>query len=76
MSGLIEELVSDASDATKPVSQLLRRMKVAAVRLKLDDLEAWVEHELNGYAPGKAVPGIESRAVPRCASTSFGGMNH
>lgn len=56
MSGLIEELVSDASDATKPVSQLLRRMKVAAVRLRLDDLEAWVEHELNGYETGAAVP--------------------
>lgn len=55
MPGLIEELVSDASDATKPVSQLLRRMKVAAVRLKLEGLEEWVEHELNGYPVG-AVP--------------------
>lgn len=35
MPGLIQELVNDASDAAKPVSQLLRRMKVAAVRLKL-----------------------------------------
>jgi hypothetical protein len=56
MPGLIEELVSDASDATKPVNQLLRRMKVAAVRLKLDDLEEWVEHELNGYPHGTPVP--------------------
>lgn len=57
MPGLIQELVNDASDATKPVSQLLRRMKVAAVRLKLDGLESWVEHELNGYPQdGTALP--------------------
>lgn len=67
MPGLIEELVSDASDATKPVSQLLRRMKVAAVRLKLDDLEAWVEHELNGYPPGTAVPSYRIQSgTPMC----------
>ena len=63
MPGLIEELVSDASDATKPVSQLLRRMKVAAVRLKLDDTESWVEHELNGYPQdGSPLPAYRNQS--------------
>lgn len=57
MPGLIEQLVSDASGSTVPVSQLLRRMKVAAVRLKLDELEEWVEHELNGYPDTAELPG-------------------
>lgn len=57
MSGMIYELVNDASDATKPVSQLLRRMKVAAVRLKLDALESWVDHEISGYPQdGQSLP--------------------
>lgn len=57
MPGLIHELVNDASDATKPIGQMLRRMQVAAVRLGLDQLEAWVDHELNGYPDRKELPG-------------------
>lgn len=67
MTGLIDELIRDASDDTKSVPQLLRRMKIAAVRLRLPDLEAWVDHELNGYPDNEKLP--EYRAlggVPMC----------
>lgn len=32
-----------------PVATLLRQMKIAAVKLGLNELEAWVQHELAGY---------------------------
>ncbi len=56
MPGLIEELSTLASDQNQPVSQLLRRMKVAAVRLHLGEPEAWVDHELTGYADDDPLP--------------------
>ncbi|TPL64104.1 hypothetical protein [Mesorhizobium sp. B2-3-15] len=49
MAGLVEEIQRDALNPTIPVSTLLRKVKVAAAKLKLDKVEDWVEHELNGY---------------------------
>ena len=56
MSGLIEEIQRDASNDAAPVSQLLRRIKIAASKLRLTALGEWVEHELNGYPDGLKVP--------------------
>ncbi|MES0023140.1 MULTISPECIES: hypothetical protein [unclassified Mesorhizobium] len=49
MAGLVEEIQRDALNPNIPVSNLLRKVKVAAAKLKLDKVEDWVEHELNGY---------------------------
>ena len=56
MAGLIEEIQRDATDETVPVVQLLRRMKVAAAKLKLAEIGAWVDHELTGYPSEKDLP--------------------
>lgn len=49
MSGLIEEIQRDALDNKIPIENLLRRVKLAAAKLKLENLEEWVEQELIGY---------------------------
>ncbi|MDB5439959.1 MAG: hypothetical protein JWM33_2386 [Caulobacteraceae bacterium] len=56
MAGLIEEIQRDAIDDTVSVSQLLRRMKIAASKLRLGSVEAWVEHELSGYPDEQNLP--------------------
>ena len=49
MSGLIIEIQRAALDPAVRVEDLLRRVKLAAAKLKLGDLEEWVTSELNGY---------------------------
>ena len=50
MSGLIIEIQKACLDETVPVEALLRRVKLAASKLKLGELESWVDSELNGYS--------------------------
>ena len=50
MPTLLEQIQRDAIDPNVRVSDLLRRVKLAAAKLSLDTVEDWVEHELNGYA--------------------------
>lgn len=56
MTGLIEELSTQASDPTSSVTSLLQRMRVAAVRLQLGEPEEWVKHELEGYRDDDDLP--------------------
>lgn len=49
MTGLVEEIQRDALNPSTPVSTILRKVKVAAAKLKLGNVESWVEKELNGY---------------------------
>ncbi|MGO4508023.1 hypothetical protein AB4Z51_13475 [Bradyrhizobium sp. 2TAF36] len=49
MSSLIEEIQREALDPTIPVSTLLRKVRLAAAKLKLDTVEDWVSNELSGY---------------------------
>ncbi|UEQ85921.1 hypothetical protein [Rhizobium sp. AB2/73] len=50
MVGLVEEIQADALNDSIPVSTLLRKVKVAAVKLKLAAVENWVDMELTGYS--------------------------
>ncbi|MCE8000871.1 MAG: hypothetical protein HEP70_18625 [Rhodobiaceae bacterium] len=50
MSGLIVEIQRSCLNESVPVESLLRRVKLAATKLKLGSLENWVDGELNGYA--------------------------
>jgi len=49
VSGLIAEIQQDALDPSKRVVDLLRKVKLAAVKLQLDDAIEWADLELAGY---------------------------
>lgn len=49
MTGLVEQLQADALNEAVSVSTLLRKVKVAAVKLQLSDTVEWADNELNGY---------------------------
>ncbi|MFN7398181.1 MAG: hypothetical protein ACK5SX_03745 [Sandaracinobacter sp.] len=48
-AGIVIELQSDCLNQTVPSSQILRKAKAIASKLKLGDLEDWLTKELNGY---------------------------
>lgn len=50
MPGLVEQIQLDAMNPAVPVATLLRKVKVAAVKLGLSDTLSWVEQELAGYS--------------------------
>lgn len=50
MPGLIEEIQRDATSNNIPIESLLRRVKLAAAKLKLSSIEGWVDEELKGYS--------------------------
>lgn len=56
MPSLVEELQRDCLESTVPVTVLLRKAKVIAVKLGLDEFSEWVDKELNGYANEDAIP--------------------
>lgn len=56
MAGLVEEIQREALNPAVSVSFLLRKVKVAASKLNLGEVEAWVQHELVGYEDGKVPP--------------------
>jgi hypothetical protein len=47
---IVEEMQKAVLDPTVSVSDLLRRVKYVAVKLRLGGVEDWVEQELNGYS--------------------------
>jgi hypothetical protein len=49
MSSIVLELQQMATDSSHDIANLLRRAKLVAVKLKLDDFRQWIDHELNGY---------------------------
>jgi hypothetical protein len=53
MPAIVEQLQADAINPNVAVSTLLRKVKLAAVKLKLPKVEVWVDAELNGYDKGK-----------------------
>lgn len=53
---LLREIQAAALDSSVDLSDLLRKCKVLAARLKHAEFAAWVDHELNGYPDNGAVP--------------------
>ncbi|WP_224240421.1 AbiTii domain-containing protein [Hyalangium gracile] len=53
---LVLELQSLAQENATDLAELLRRAKVVAAKLRLGEVEAWIEHEMNGYHEGIEVP--------------------
>ena len=62
MTSLIEQLQADALNGSAPITDLLRKAKTAAAKLKAEGFSAWIELELTGYPAGVAGP--EYRRVP------------
>jgi hypothetical protein len=49
LAGLVEAIQRDALDPKIQVATLLRKVKLAAAKLQLTQVEEWVDMELNGY---------------------------
>jgi hypothetical protein len=49
MATLIEQIQRDCVDNSASVSALLRKVKLAATKLGIAQVESWVDNELNGY---------------------------
>lgn len=56
MIGIVRELQKDALDKSVRVSDLLRKALLVARKLKVPEMEAWINSELNGYEGAKNVP--------------------
>lgn len=66
MTGLIEEIQRGAMGTSVPLTTLLRQAKVAARKLKLEELESWIGYELDGYSDRSKLPDyrvLNGRAV-------------
>ncbi|MFA6251545.1 MAG: hypothetical protein WC603_02890 [Candidatus Paceibacterota bacterium] len=49
MSSIIQDLQIEATDQSNSCSDLLRKAKIVAVKLDLEEFAEWIEKELNGY---------------------------
>lgn len=54
--GLLQQIISGATDGTKPVAELLRSAQVLAVRGGARDLQEWVKKERDGYSDEDVLP--------------------
>jgi hypothetical protein len=53
---LIEQLQLGAVDGSSPITDLLRRAKLAAVKLSAAEFAAWIDLEMNGYEDHTSLP--------------------
>lgn len=53
---LVEQLQADSLDTSVPITDLLRKAKATATKLKRPDFGVWIEQELSGYLEGSDVP--------------------
>src|SRR6266404_4299633 len=56
MSSAIHNLQKAILDPNQSLTQLLRQTKLIAAKLNLEDVEKWVDLELNGYPPETEPP--------------------
>lgn len=56
MPGLILELQADALDSNVRVSDLLRKALVVSKKLGINEIEQWIQNELNGYPAHEEIP--------------------
>ena len=67
---LLQDVQAAAIDASVPISTLLRKCAVLAIRLNNDELRAWVAKELNGYKSADDVPGYRILGAPATGNLS------
>jgi len=56
MDSIVQQLQSEALDQNCSVSQLLRKARIVAVKLELDDFNEWITNELEGYEDSEDIP--------------------
>jgi len=56
MSAIVVELQKEALDKNVQVSDLLRKALTVARKLKIGDIETWIQAELNGYSDDDEIP--------------------
>lgn len=56
MTGLISQIVENASDSNFEVSALLRKAIVASSRLQVLEMRDWMKRELDGYSEKDEIP--------------------
>lgn len=54
--GLLQQIIADATDGSQPVSNLLRSVRVLAVRSRAGDLAEWINKERDGYTTDEVLP--------------------
>lgn len=57
----ISVLVDQAADGTRPLSDVLRQVKIVASRIDDDGLAEWASKELSGYAVNNELPTYRSK---------------
>jgi len=70
---LLREIQSSAVDANEPISTLLRKCKILAVRLGSSEFKSWVDFELNGYPDVDEMPEYRIMSVS-CKGHFSGGF--
>ena len=55
-TSLVLELQVLAQSSNTDLPELIRRAKAVAVKLKLTEIQAWLDSEMNGYGPDNEVP--------------------
>jgi len=56
---LLRDIQEAAVDSTVNLTDLLRKCRVLAARLKHHEFATWVDREVNGYRDRKMLPSIE-----------------
>jgi hypothetical protein len=56
MEALVPQFQEELAFGQKKASELLRIAQLISAKLRLDDILQWINHELNGYPNGTAVP--------------------
>jgi len=56
MASLVLELQQEAASGSTALPDVLRKARMVATKLKLAEMNAWIEHELHGYPPEADVP--------------------
>jgi hypothetical protein len=64
---LFEEIQQDLLSSAS-LSDVLRKAKVLAYRLKNEDFKKWVEHELNGYTDVESLPSYRKILTHSCGN--------
>src|SRR6516164_7274096 len=65
MSSAVQDLQRAIVKGEQSPTQLLRQTKLIAAKLKLEDVEKWVDSELNGYPKGVDPPNYRRVFSPR-----------
>jgi len=56
MTSIIGKIQKEATENITPVSSLLRKIKILAIKLDNKDFFDWVDRELNGYSDKDKIP--------------------